>query len=267
MLFAVRHQSVEEVVARIEQVARDLPESPRGVVATDGDGTLWSGDVGEDLFEAFVEHARVEPAAHEAMVRAATSFGIDEGGTGAMVARRIWDAYHKGSLPEEPVFELMAWCFASWSRADVNAFARDVVVSAGVAARLHPEVADVLAAVRAANIEIFLVSASPRPIIEAAGALVGIASERVVATTPRWDGEAMLADVERPIPYGAGKVHGLRARIGDRPLYAAFGDNAFDLMMLRDAKVPVAVRPKAKLRARAAEVESLVELLPPPHVV
>jgi phosphoserine phosphatase len=55
-------------------------------------------------------------------------------------------------------------------------------------------------------------------------------------------------------------VTNLRRRIGDRPLYAALGDSGFDVAMLSDSRVPVAVRPKAKLQARAAEVPGLVEL-------
>jgi phosphoserine phosphatase len=47
-----------------------------------------------------------------------------------------------------------------------------------------------------------------------------------------------------------------------RPLYAAFGDNAFDVSLLAGAAVPVAVRPKPRLRARAGEVPGLVELAP-----
>jgi phosphoserine phosphatase len=158
----------------------------------------------------------------------------------------------------------MAWCFAGWSRAEVAAFAREVIERKRVAARLHPELVRVLDHVRAAGIEIYLVSASPRAIVEAGAALVAtdIGASRVVAVTPLWNGDRMLADVERPIPYGAGKVTGLRARIGDRALYAAFGDNAYDVAMLERATVPVAVRPKPRLRERAGDVPGIVELSP-----
>jgi phosphoserine phosphatase len=53
----------------------------------------------------------------------------------------------------------------------------------------------------------------------------------------------------------------LRERIGaGMALYAAFGDNAFDVALLAGAQVSVAVRPKARLRERAGEVPGLVEL-------
>ncbi|HEY5145331.1 MAG TPA: haloacid dehalogenase-like hydrolase, partial [Polyangiaceae bacterium] len=57
-------QTADDVWARIEALAR---KAPGGLVATDGDGTLWSGDVGEDLFHAFLDHGRVEPAAMQAL--------------------------------------------------------------------------------------------------------------------------------------------------------------------------------------------------------
>ena len=62
--------------------------------------------------------------------------------------------------------------------------------------------------------------------------------------------------------YAATTVSHLTQRIGIAApsLYAAFGDNAFDVALLQAARVPVAVRPKARLRARAGEVAALVEL-------
>lgn len=41
---------------------------------------------------------------------------------------------------------------------------------------------------------------------------------------------------------------------------ASFGDEVFDVEMLKEAKVAVAIRPKARLRGRASEITGLVEL-------
>jgi phosphoserine phosphatase len=254
----VQIQSPDEILARILDAAR---ARPGGVAATDGDGTLWSGDVGEDVFLAFIERGRVAPPAAEAIAREAREHGLDATGPAIAVARRIYDAYVAHRFPEERVCELMTWCFAGWTREELTAFARAVAARARVVERLHEELGEVLAGVRDAGIEIVLVSASPRAIVEAAARFVdGVTFAHVVAATPRWNGSAMMPDVERPIPYGPGKVRGLRAAIGAREIYAAFGDNAFDVSMLGEASVPVAVRPKDALRARAGEVPALVEL-------
>jgi phosphoserine phosphatase len=253
-------QTSDEVWARIEAVARATRQA--GVVATDGDGTLWSGDVGEDLFHAFIEHGPIADPALEAMRREARQHALSDAGAGSDVARRIYAAYVEGHFPEEGVCELMTWCFAGWTRDRVQAFARDVVDRCGLEARLHGEVLRVLERARAAGMETILVSASPMAVVAEAGALVGFTTDRVVAALPRFDGDLMVAEVERPIPYGPGKVSRLFERIGaERTLFAAFGDNAFDVALLASARIGVAVRPKPRLRARAHEVAGLVELV------
>jgi phosphoserine phosphatase len=254
----VQLQTGDEVWARIEALAH---AEPGGVVATDADGTLWSGDVGEDLFHAFLEHGRVEPAALDALRREAVDHALSDAGSGVEVARRIYATYLEGRFPEERICELMAWSFAGWTGGEVQAFAQGVVDRAGIAKRMHSELLRVTERLGAAGIPIVLVSASPIAVVREAGQRAGFDDPHVVAARPRFEGDVVAPGVERPIPYGAGKVSRLRERIGtDRVLYAAFGDNAFDVALLASARIPVAVRPKRKLRERAAEVPDLVEL-------
>jgi phosphatidylglycerophosphatase C len=203
----------------------------------------------------------VEAPAVEAIRREAREHGMSDAGTGRDVARRIYDAYREGRFPEERVCELMTWCFAGWTQREVQAFARAVVDEAKLVTRLHGEVLEVLDRARAAGVETILVSASPVAVVLEAAARVGFDGAHVVAAHPRFEGDTMIADVERPIPYAAGKVRRLRERIGaGRTLYAAFGDNGFDVALLASAQVGVAVRPKPRLRERADEVNGLVEL-------
>jgi phosphatidylglycerophosphatase C len=254
----VQLQTPDDVWGRIEALAR---AQPGGVVATDGDGTLWSGDVGEDLFHAFVEHGRVEPASLEALRRDARDHGLSDAGRGPDIARRIYAAYLDGRFPERRVCELMVWCFAGWKRGETRAFAREVVDRGGLVGRLHAEVLHVLERVRAAGIEAVLVSASPIDVVLEAGSHVGFDERHVVAALPRCSGDVMVAEVESPIPYAEGKVIRLRERVGvEGVIYAAFGDNEFDVALLASSRVPVAVRPKPRLRARASRIPGVVEL-------
>ena len=262
-------QSADEVWARIDQLAR--ADGGGGVVATDGDGTLWSGDVGEDFFFGFVDHGDMAEPGLEAMRREAREHDLSDAGTGPDVARRIYDAYLAGRYGEERVCELMTWCFAGWRRDEVRRFARDVVARVGVAERFQGEVIHVLDRARAARIDVFLVSASPIAVVAEAGALAGFAEDRIIASQPGYDGDVMVPRVERPIPYGAGKVSRLRERAGaDAVFHAAFGDNAFDVDLLASATLAVAVRPKPRLRDRAHTIKGLIELEPwevPPGAV
>jgi phosphatidylglycerophosphatase C len=262
MLARVKLQSADDVWARIEAM---VSKHPGGVIATDGDGTLWSGDVGDDLFLAFLSHGRVEPAALDVLQRDAREHGLSDAGTGSEVARRIYADYVTGNYPEERMCELMTWCFAGWTRGEVQGFASDIVSHSGLEERLHGELLTILERARAAGVSTVLVSASPVAVIEQAGSRLGFGVEDVVAASPRYHAEVMMPEVDRPIPYGPGKVSRLRERVGhDRVLYAAFGDNLFDVPLLASANVPVAVRPKPRLRQRADQVPGIVELTPTP---
>lgn len=256
----MRIATVREVLSSIElHAARE----PGGVIAFDGDGTLWSGDVGDDFFDALLRDGPILPVAHAQMVAEARAEGVDPGGSPRELAARIHAAYAEGRFPEERVFELMAWIFAGWSRSDVDRYATRLIDAMTFDARLHPEAIAVVRGAAARGIPVHVVSASPRAIVEAAARRVGVSPECIAATLDVCDDAGrLLPEVKRPSPYGAGKVTRLRAQIGDRPLYAAFGDNAFDVPLLAASHVPVAIRPKLRLRERASDVAGLVELEP-----
>lgn len=249
--------TVAETIARIDEQAKESG----GAVASDGDGTLWSGDIGEDFFAALLEQRRLLAGVHEAMAREAREHGVDASGDAIEIAHRIHAAYLAGTFPEERVCEIMTWATAGARRVDIDSFARDLVQAIALEKRLHREAIAVIEHARSRGVDVYLVSASPRPIVLAAAEIIGIPLTNVVAATERIDESGVvLAEVDRPIPYGAGKVTRLREKLGTRPLYAAMGDNAFDIALLSESRVPIAIRPKARLVERAAEVKGLVTL-------
>jgi phosphatidylglycerophosphatase C len=253
----VRTTSVDEAIAKITEEAR---ATPNGAIAFDGDGTLWSGDIGEDFFDAFVATGRIEEAARRALAVEAETERLDARGTGAEVAHRIHAAYLAGTFPEERVCEIMTWACAGWTKKDVDAFAAGVIEQIRLVDRLHREAIDVVRHARSAGIDVYLVSASPRTIVDAAASVVGIDRAFTVAATEACDDGVVKPEVLRPIPYDKGKVTRLRERLGSRPLLAAFGDNAFDVPMLREARLAFAIRPKQRLIDRFAEVPGITTL-------
>jgi len=254
----VRTATVAEVIVLLEE---QVKREPGGAIAFDGDGTLWSGDIGEDLFEALLDDGNIAEVAHQALAREAEAERVDTSGGAVAIARRIHAAYLAGTFPEERVCEIMTWAFAGWQPDALDAFADRVITKVGLHARLHDEALRVVAWARERGVTTYLVSASPRAIVEQAARLVGIDRANVSsATEERSSTGVVTASVVRPIPYGDGKVMHLRAKLGARPLYAAFGDNAFDVAMLRESRHPVAIRPKPRLVARAAEIPNLLLL-------
>jgi phosphoserine phosphatase len=155
---------------------------------------------------------------------------------------------------------MMAWLFAGWRTDEVRAFVRDALVARGLPRRLHLEMKLALEHLR--DRHVYVVSASPQIVVEEALALAGIHVHATIAALPAEQGNVILPSMAEPIPFGAGKVRALRAHLGEAPIAAAFGDNTFDIEMLRSSLVAVAVRPKPRLRERCAEIEGVVELMP-----
>lgn len=249
---------VEDVIAKIEAHAA---REPGGGLAFDGDGTLWSGDIGDDFFDAFLESDLLCTVPHASLVREAEAEGVPSHGTTRELARRIHEAYTAGAFPEERTCEIVTWISAGLSCEALDAFAARVMTDLALERRFHEEAVAIATWARKIGLSVYLVSASPRAIVAQAARVVGIDPACVVAATEA-KSEAGVVEpaVQRPIPYGPGKVTRLREKLHARPLYAAFGDNAFDVPMLREAKVGVAVRPKPRLLARAAEVPGLTIL-------
>lgn len=257
MLVFVQTATVAETLARIDVEANE----PGGAVASDGDGTLWSGDIGEDFFAALLEQRRLLAAVQDPLVREAREHGVDASGDAVEVAHRIHAAYLAGTFPEERVCEIMTWAAAGARRVDIDGFARDVIQAVDLEKRLHAEAIAVIEHAKKSGIDVYLVSASPRSIVLAAAEIIGIPFPNVIAATERIDANGIvLAEVDRPIPYNHGKVTRLREKLGTRPLYAAMGDNAFDVALLSESRVPIAIRPKMRLVERAGDVKGLVTL-------
>jgi len=254
----VRTTTVDEAIKLIRDLAK---ANPGGAIAFDGDGTLWSGDIGEDFFDALVATGRFDDGVCRALAAEAERETLDPRGTGAEIAHRIHAAYLAGSFPEERVCEIMTWACAGWSKKDIDAFSVNVIEQVGLRKRLHSEAIKVVHQAHAMGIDVYIVSASPRTIVDAAAQVVGIDPDFTIAATEACS-EAGIVEprVVRPIPYDRGKVTRLRERLGTRPLFAAFGDNAFDVPLLREAKAAFAIRPKQRLLDRFPEIPGITTL-------
>ena len=248
--------TVDEVTCAIDAAAA---ERPGGAIAFDGDGTLWSGDIGEDFFAAALERGPNEVTREPLLREAAAGLEIPPASGPREVAHAIHAAYLAGKFPEERVCEIVAWIAAGWTHDDLRAFCKQTVEKIGLRQRLHGEAMRVVGHAKERGIDVYLVSASPLGIVAAAADIVGIPLPHVTAVREEISPAGIVeCRVVRPIPYGEGKVTNLRRLIGPgRPLYAAFGDNAFDVPLLGSAGIPVAIRPKQRLLDRAHEIPTL----------
>lgn len=229
-------------------------------VVFDGDGTLWSGDVAEDVFEHAVKHGLLRDEPREELARVAREHGIDAAGTSSELAGKMFAEYQRGAFPERTVCEVMAWCFAGFELAELRALTREVFELTRLEARLRRSLAPVLELVRYQGVRVCVVSASPRFIVEIAASLWGVPDCDIAASTTLLDGQRVAPGLAGPIPYAETKVRHARALIGDARWLASFGDSGFDLDMLRAAELPVAVAAKPSLLERLEELPGVLVL-------
>jgi phosphatidylglycerophosphatase C len=242
----------------LEELTAMLGEDdPAGVVmAFDGDGTLWSGDVGEDLFRAATRDGFLLETPRAELLAEAEKYGVGLGAARDQdtnrIASALMAAYVDGAYPERETCAMMTWCYAGHRLAHVAELARVVIEEEQLDRRFHHELTPILEWARSAGLRCVLVSASPRVIVEPAGALRGFEPKNIAAATPAMDGDVILPRMLAEVPYAEHKLTAGRALFGDARWLAAFGDNVFDIDMLRTAELGIAVRPKPKLEAELA---------------
>ncbi len=247
----------DELIAELE---RRLRADQPAALAFDADGTLWSGDVGDDVFRFAVIHGRLRESARAAIEHEATTRGFDVFSDPNLTAGHLFDAYVEHRYPEREMCELMTWCFAGYTLAQMQSLVREALEAANHTQRLHREIGPVLEFARGRGLRTIVVSASPRATVEIAASKWGFVPEDIAAGTPAYEGDVIAPRMASPLPYAHAKCVAGRALIGPAHWLASFGDNVFDLEMLREAELGVAVRPKPALRARLDEVPGVVLL-------
>ena len=206
---------------------------------------------------------RLKDAAGPELASAARAHGLSAEGSPSRVAARIFDAYVDGTFPEDEVCALMSWCYAGFTVDELGTFARDALAAKDIGARLNVRLTPILEWARAEGVRAVIVSASP-----AAGGRRSRRSLRVLARRRRRGAPRARGRSARPAASTAccrsPTVSAWRPPEllkGDE-LLAAFGDNYFDLELLRAARLGVAVSPKPALRERLPELEDVVLLEP-----
>jgi phosphatidylglycerophosphatase C len=233
-----------------------------GIVAFDGDGTLWTGDVADDVVHAMLEGRLVRIHALPEFLREARALGY----AGAQddphaVLQFLLNEDRNGRLDHMRTCELIGVMLAGYTESEFAALSERVLAERSLVARKIDEAWALLAFARALGHEILVISASPRAIVDAACAVVGLSAKRA-GVLLRMDASRFTDELVRPIPYNDGKVVAIEALGEGKMIHAAFGDNRFDIPMLRAAKLAFAVRPKDALRSRFVEVPDIVELMP-----
>ena len=238
--------TVTELIDALERARVDGPAA----LVFDADGTLWAGDVSEDVFEYAVQRELLREEALEALREDALAHGVEATGSASHIAGAIFEAYRQDRYPERDVCAMMTWCYAGFSVEEVGELARTAMSETALESRLQRDLEPVVEWARDAGLRTVIVSASPRWIVAEGARLWGFAPHDIAASTPELDGTRVAPRLSGEVPYAEHKIPFARGVIGDADWLASFGDNLFDEAMLKEARVGVAVHPKPAMRVR-----------------
>ena len=190
-----------------------------GSVAFDADGTLWRGDVGEDLLRHLAASAALPRYRGEGLYARYEAMVETDPASGYAFAAQVLEGMEERALVE--------LCAAFFRRRFEG--------------RVFPFVRPLMRALESRGHQVWLVSASVAWIIRAGALALGLKAEQVIGVEVEGVDGHLTSKVKEPVPCGQGKVAALQAR-GLSPLLAA-GNGELDLPMLAYAQRALVVAP------------------------
>lgn len=132
------------------------------------------------------------------------------------------------------------WCsfqLSGWTLHDAKKFAEKVITDAlaSGAMALRPEIHDLIQALKAHGFDVWVVSASAEPLVQACVPLYGIAESQVLGMRLAVEDGLLQPRLAGPTMFREGKVEAIDAFIGRRPLFG-IGDAETDIEMLDSAR-------------------------------
>lgn len=213
-----------------EELQRKVLEVKPQVAVFDCDGTLWGGDSGLGFMAWSLE---------QGIVSRSTSDWID-------TRHR---AYRAGGVTEAQMCGEMVQIYAGLRETELREAAARYV-SKFVMPHVFPEIAKVIEALRAAEVELWVVSSTNKWVIAEGVRSFEIPESRVLAAEVAVV-SGMITDKLVDVPTGEGKATALRRVSVDRP-DAVFGNSIHDLAMLEMAVNPFPINPSPALLQAAA---------------
>ncbi len=251
------------VIRRLEALARDT--SGAGALVFDADGTLWTCDVGVDVFVDALSRNLLRDEARTALLREVQAHDLAgnvdvEALDANALGKHLQRAFELGVYAEKPATEMQVWAYAGLTEDELRHHTRDTLRRSQLHTRIHQPLLPVLIWARDLGLRTVIVSASPQIVVEEAARALDFLPTDIVAGRTTRVGARLGSELEEPLPYGVAKADAGKRLLGDAAWLATFGDSAFDLAMLSQAKLPVLVRPKPELLSEIGALPGAVRL-------
>jgi len=219
--------STDRAQAFVDSVLRLEPR----VAVFDCDGTLWSGDAGENFFAWEIEEKVIPEQIAKAM-------------------RARYADYKAGNVPEEVMCGEMVTLHRDMIEGDVQRAATrffDLLFLE----QIFPEMQQLVRRLQAQGCDVWAVSSTNEWVIRAGMRHFGIARDHILAAAVEID-KLRITDRLIQIPSGDGKPEAIRKVVKKTP-DAAFGNSRWDTEMLAISKHPFAINPNPDLEKTAKQ--------------
>jgi phosphoserine phosphatase len=198
---------LDPLFTRIEAAIKASGEA-RPVFCTDADGTLWHGELGQVFLAWLADKQILEPQV-------------------------VADFESRRARWETDAFAFATWVMAGLRERELREYA-GYFVERFWKRHVYPEMAALVAAVERLGVEVWVLSASNRWVVEEAMSLVGLPRTRAIAMSVKVVRGLLTDQLDEPLLNREGKVEAIDRFIGRRPLFAA-GNTLNDLPMLHAA--------------------------------
>lgn len=249
-------------VAESLDALREVPAGYVRAVATDADGTLWEGDVGDALFRRVVARGALSEASMRAIAEGCARWLGGVPATPSAQAEALIEGHAAGRVDIRDLCDLEAACAGDRPRAEFDDLLR--AVAAEYAGRMRDESVRLLAALRAQGFAVHVVSGSLGALVQATLDAAGVAVDRVSGGELAAREDYVSSTLVAPIPLHGGKVDALR-EAGHWPAAVGMGDGGWDATFLRGCALPLLVHPKPALLAAMKDHPHVARLSDVPH--
>jgi phosphatidylglycerophosphatase C len=233
-------------VAQAFDAVRGAPAGFARTVATDADGTLWEGDVGDALFRLVVARDALSDASREALAWCCSAWLGEVPASPAAQAEALIAGHGAGRVDIRDLCDLEAACAGDRPRAEFDALLG--AVAAEFARQMRDESVRLLRALRDEGFAVHVVTGSLGALVHATLHAAGVTVDRVSGGELAVHGDSVTSRLVAPIPLHGGKVEALRAA-GHWPAAVGMGDGGWDATFLRGCALPLLVHPKPTLLA------------------
>ena len=202
------------------------------VAVFDCDGTLWSGDSGQDFLYWEIDHGLLPREVVEWALPRYSAYKAGKVEEDVMCGEMV--TFHKG-ISEEKL------------HAAAEEFFRDVV-----AMRIFPQMQELAMELAGSGCDLWAVSSTNNWVVEAGVCRFGIPRDHVLAACVQIE-EGRASDRLQQVPTDEGKAAAIRTHLRGAQPEVAFGNSCHDVHMLELARHPFAIAPDEVLERIARE--------------